>query len=456
MRTSLFARLVAYLLIGEFIGYFITSTAIIVLSLFGVFPSADLEWTGLGEPHATKLVINSLRKEPDGRLYIDPTPALRAYVDRTPSFRYAVYSSDGDAAVRGSSLEFASSLIGRAPVIARSMWFYLSNETASRLSGDMFYTVTPFGKLRIALYGYEFHWEDIYDFVREKISEDYMLYVPQVLIGIIVGWIALKQGLKPLNKIAQEASKIDMNSGDQRLSVDSAPSEIVPLVTSINGALERFDEGARKERRFLANAAHELRTPIAILTARLDHPEEREFVGDLKRDARKIRSIVDQLLATIRFDRRERKSFSGLDLSGLTQTLVDDRALLAVKRDRRLAFEAPDAPIQIMGDRLALESVIGNLIDNALCAEPRGGTVVVRLDPERTVSVIDHGEGVAEADREIIFEPFWRKSETTPGSGLGLSIARDLIGKHKGRIWVEDTPGGGATFKLWFPSAAEC
>jgi signal transduction histidine kinase len=95
--------------------------------------------------------------------------------------------------------------------------------------------------------------------------------------------------------------------------------------------------------------------------------------------------------------------------------------------------------------------VLTNLIDNALRAEPSKGSVVVRIDSDKIVEVIDHGEGIAAADREMIFEPFWRKSESSPGTGLGLAIAKEIVDAHGGRIWVEDTPGGGATFKLAFP-----
>jgi two-component system, OmpR family, sensor kinase len=105
----------------------------------------------------------------------------------------------------------------------------------------------------------------------------------------------------------------------------------------------------------------------------------------------------------------------------------------------------------VRGYRWAVESVITNLVENAVRAEPIEGTVVVRIRTEGMVEIIDHGDGVAATDREKIFEPFWRKSETEPGTGLGLAIAKELTEAMRGRIWVEDTPGGGATFKLWFP-----
>ena len=98
-----------------------------------------------------------------------------------------------------------------------------------------------------------------------------------------------------------------------------------------------------------------------------------------------------------------------------------------------------------------MHSVITNLVDNALRAEPEGGTVILRVGADAIVEVVDHGAGAAERDRQLVFEPFWRKSEATPGAGLGLAIAKELLDALGGRIWVEDTPGGGATFKLSFP-----
>jgi signal transduction histidine kinase len=91
-----------------------------------------------------------------------------------------------------------------------------------------------------------------------------------------------------------------------------------------------------------------------------------------------------------------------------------------------------------------------NLIENAVRAEPPGGTVIVRLSKDAAVEVVDHGEGVSIADRERIFEPFWRKSENTPGTGLGLAITKELTTKLGGSIKLLETPGGGATFKVVF------
>ena len=132
--------------------------------------------------------------------------------------------------------------------------------------------------------------------------------------------------------------------------------------------------------------------------------------------------------------------------------MTADLAIVAIDNERQLEFEAPLASVIIRGTEYALKSIIANLINNALRTEPEGGTVIVRVREDAAVEVVDHGEGVAESDRELIFEPFWRKNEATPGTGLGLAISKELTEILGGRIWVEDTPGGGATFKLWFPA----
>nr|WP_256448917.1 HAMP domain-containing sensor histidine kinase [Methylosinus sp. KRF6] len=225
------------------------------------------------------------------------------------------------------------------------------------------------------------------------------------------------------------------------------------LVSSINKALARLDDSAERQRRFLANAAHELRTPVAILMERLDDPAESSLLPKLRRDAERIRNIVEQLLAAVRLDRRVACTQETIDLSEIVQSIVDDHALIAVKTGRQVAFESMERCSLICGDRLAVQSILANLIHNALRAEPEGGAVVVRVLAGRRVEVIDHGDGIAESDRDQIFEPFWRKSDRTPGTGLGLAIAKELMGKLGGRIEVGRTPGGGATFLLTFASA---
>ena len=203
-------------------------------------------------------------------------------------------------------------------------------------------------------------------------------------------------------------------------------------------------------RRYFANAAHELRTPLAIMRARLENAEESTLVVNLMSDASKLQTIVEQALCAARLEERKDAFGADVDLEKTVQQVVRSFFPLGVKRGRSIEFETSETAGLVKGNAAAIAGVVGNLIDNALKMEPEGGTVLVRMDGRGGVQVEDHGKGVAPEDRERIFEPFWRESEAHPGAGLGLAIAKDLMEKLGGRIWVEDTPGGGATFKLSF------
>lgn len=248
--------------------------------------------------------------------------------------------------------------------------------------------------------------------------------------------------------------KIDVDMLDQRLSERGVPVELRHLVDAFNGTLARLDAGVGRLRRFTANAAHELRTPVATLEARLDNFDLPTIKNDLRRDARRIRVIVEQLLATTRIARSDRPKAAPVDLVKICQVVADDFALLAIRQGKNIELQSNADCVETPGDAGAFQGIVANLVDNALRAEPHGGTVTLRVSSHGVIEVIDHGPGVAEQDRKMIFEPFWRKNQATPGSGLGLAIAKELTEAMDGRIWVEETPGGGAMFKLSFLKAA--
>jgi signal transduction histidine kinase len=189
-----------------------------------------------------------------------------------------------------------------------------------------------------------------------------------------------------------------------------------------------------------------LRTPLAVLRARLQNPAEPTFMADMERDTSQLQAAVEQMLIAARLGENQVSLDEEVDLVETIWTVVANRTPLAIKARRHIEFEECGAE-KVRGNRQAITSVVGNLIDNAIRAEPERGTIFVSVHGG-TIAVIDHGEGVAEGERELVFEPFWRKSEKTPGTGLGLAIAKELMDKHGGRIWIEETPGGGATFKI--------
>src|SRR5690606_12036951 len=138
----------------------------------------------------------------------------------------------------------------------------------------------------------------------------------------------------------------------------------------------------------------------------------------------------------------------------LLRELIGDLAPLARRSSRMIALEAGQPSAGVFGQPDALRSALATLIDNAIRAEPAGGTVLVTVTVDQVmvdVSVIDHGSGVDRADRDQVFQPFWRRDSHWKGTGLGLAIARRIAEAHAGTIRLDDTPGGGATFRLSVP-----
>jgi signal transduction histidine kinase len=238
------------------------------------------------------------------------------------------------------------------------------------------------------------------------------------------GHRAVRRGLAPLNAAARYATCIDMDSLNQRFPEGEMPIEVLPFVKAVNEALTRLDAGV---------AGH-------------DDALNRE----IKRDVRRMRTVVDQLLLVARRSSNEHDDAPSIDLGEAVRSIAGNYLPIAIANGRRLELDAPTPPVIARIGRWELECVVGNLIDNALRAEPQGGCVSIRVGADREIEVIDHGEGVGPEDREQIFEPFWRKSDAPPGTGLGLAIVKEIMEMHGGRISVEETPYGGATFRMTF------
>ncbi|MBM3551205.1 MAG: HAMP domain-containing histidine kinase [Alphaproteobacteria bacterium] len=333
--------------------------------------------------------------------------------------------------------------------------FALPEDDSFAPEGFMAPMRTPFGQLHVAVHGQKFQWNDLIDAWAFDIKLLAAYFAMAIVLSTATAWFAVRNGLLPLRQVAHEASLIEMDTLGNRLTLSVVPTEAMPLVGAINQALERLDIGTRRQRLFTANAAHELRTPVAVLAARLDAPREPNFDSQLKRDVQRISHIIQQLLAEARAEEQSLPLDEVVDVAASVRAMVDDAALLAIRNSREIEYLGPSSAVLVQGNKSAIEAIVANLIDNALNAEPEHGAVMVRVDRNATIEVIDHGPGIAVEDRQAIFEPFWRKREDASGAGLGLAIAKELVTKLKGKIWVDDTPGGGATFKMSLPRVVE-
>jgi len=453
-RYSLSSRLVSYLLLGQLLVYVVIWIVNIPLTLTGLRADLDMKLDDLAENRVRAEVASSLRRDPRGTAFIEPNRLLREHVRENPSLRYAVFDLAQSNAFAGSSPDLVALVKSMGEIKAFSMNFTIEGGPDSDLRGALTKEDTALGRVLIVTYGYHFRALDLLYFFRDNARDNLIYFIPVAAAAALIAFTAARRGLAPLLVAADHAARIDMDSIDQRIPTEDIPAETAPLVDAINAALARLDAGAARQRRFTANAAHELRTPVAILRARIDAMPEGLSQTELQRDVRRVQTIVDQLLMAASLGEGGVPPGMAVDVAGTARALVADYAPLVIANNREIEFAGPSSPLLVQGDQRALQCALANLIDNALRAEPPGGEVIVRVAPGVTIEVADHGPGVPENAREMIFEPFWRGGETTPGTGLGLAIVKELVELHGGAVSIEDTPQGGSTFRITLPPYA--
>ena len=203
-----------------------------------------------------------------------------------------------------------------------------------------------------------------------------------------------------------------------------------------------------RQRRFTANAAHELRTPLAVLRVCIDNLTTGGTRQELAAETDRLSRRVNQLLALAKLE-EGKIFFTDIDLGQLAADVTTYLVPLALREHRTLVYRPPGRPVLIMGDRFALEDALRNMIDNALRYTPVGMSVEIAVSQDGTVKIRDHGPGVPAAAKEQIFEPFWRAdTQLGDGAGLGLSIVKHTALLHRGIVEVENHIDGGAVFSL--------
>lgn len=278
-----------------------------------------------------------------------------------------------------------------------------------------------------------------------------------LLLALI--YFSVRHGLKPLDSLAAEVGARTPDNL-QRLAASKAPLEVMPLVASLNRLLGRLGTAIDNERRFTADAAHELRTPLAALKVQAqvamasnDSESRQHALGQVVASVDRTTRLVEQLLRLARLDPiQQLPNPSRVDLAELAQSLIDDARPFADAKGQTLAFHPPTASVGVHGDPDLLRVALRNLIDNALRYTPEGGKISVGIAQEHGeayVEVNDTGPGVPEADLPRLVERFYRSSEAgSEGSGLGLAIVRRIAEIHGARLEVANIAGGGFSARL--------
>ncbi len=250
-----------------------------------------------------------------------------------------------------------------------------------------------------------------------------------------------------IRRVARLARSFDPEKITTMLPERGLPVEVVPLVRAVNHMIARVRETHTRQAFFLSAAAHEMRTPLTVLRTRLELLDDGPAKEMLVKDVRRMTGLINQLLMLMAVEESER-STDAIDLVACVRRAIAAREPLTTDRGVKPRFESEIAEYPMQGDAALLEVAIANLVENAMIFSPDGGEVLVKLSADGSVTVRDHGPGVAEAHVASLFQPFVRFSSHRGGHGLGLAITKAIATRHQGRISVANAPSGGAVFTL--------
>jgi signal transduction histidine kinase len=386
----------------------------------------------------------------DGRLELDlPLDLLGLYSQAYGRYSYAV--TDENGAVLFSSLPDKSALFPadtrEAPV-----------EFLHHRRGN----ATVFGASVKKSIGDKTVWiqtgEDLAnrDVLTDDIVADFYknvgwITLPILLVLLLADIAIFRRALRPLREASEIAEGIAPERPGVRLPTEEIPREVRPLVHAVNQGLDRLEEGFRVQRDFTADAAHELRTPLAVLRSRIDLLENEKMREALRHDVDGMAHIISQLLDIAELDTLAVQPDEKADLQSVAAGIAEFVAPLALAQGKDIALSGATEPVWVRGNPEMLGRAIRNLAENAINHTAAGSTVEFVVEDNGTINVLDRGPGIGEDERKLIFRRFWRRDRRKQGStGLGLSIVQRIAELHSASITVENRKPNGACFSLKF------
>lgn len=271
------------------------------------------------------------------------------------------------------------------------------------------------------------------------------------VLGLVAMAIALPLFTRAIRPITAEAGSVVPQDPGRRLDERKAPRELLPLVRAFNATLERLAGELARRKRFITDVAHELRTPLAVVSLRVEALEDEAAKLDLRRGVGRLTHLVAQMLDLERLSLSNRQH-GPVDLAATARDVLADLAPMAMKAGYEVSLEAPDDPVIVTGDEHAIARAVTNLVGNAVAHGGGSGPVRVVVGAAGTIDVADEGPGIPPALLPHLFQPFSRGTVSTEGSGLGLHLTREIMRAHGGEVSLVPAERG-ATFRLTFASA---
>jgi signal transduction histidine kinase len=390
----------------------------------------------------TPIIARAVARQTDGSLTIRMTPDLAMLYEKSPDLWFVAEDDAGRSVTFGRVPRHFDGFVGRLDDLSYAQM--RDRRSPYDLAAVIRREAGPAGALTILGHG------KLTELSFTVLMASNVVLVPTFILLVVTSlvvtpWI-VRRSLAGISRIAREAEQIDTDRRGRRLSEEHVPEEIVPLVRAVNDALRRLDDGYERQRRFIASAAHELRTPIAILLAKAESVHG-GTKGDLINDVQRLATLAEQLLDLQRLDTE--RNDEELDLGLLVRRVVADLAPLLIASDRTIELQIDDGQL-LRGDGAALERVVTNLIQNAI--QHGGRHVSVRVDGT-AFEVEDDGPGIPREERERVFEPFHRLRPRATGSGLGLNLVQQVVERHGGRVTMLAAEGGGTIARVELPAS---
>jgi signal transduction histidine kinase len=257
---------------------------------------------------------------------------------------------------------------------------------------------------------------------------------------------------RSIERVTRLALAIDPRAPQTSISLDEVPVELKPLASALNRAFHEINTFIQRQRRFLGNAAHQLRTPLTLLRAKIEDVTEPALKAELVWDVRRLTSLVSAMLDLARLQDQAIEK-RPIDLGALTREVLADFSPSALDAGVELSLErAPQGSVVVLGVEAAVRSALANLVGNALI-HARGAARIVANLGRGSVSISDDGPGFSPAPQLNVIEPFQTGATAKVGHGLGLSIIQEIMTAHAGTLTITSTPGRGTTVCLSFPEA---
>lgn len=434
--------------------------AVVWLALMTAFVQGELERNARvlrlqSLEQAARLLARDLRADEGGGLSLAAQPDLPPgyrFAVREPGGRLVASSDEASAAMAAHPLPVDLAAPEAAMARARDLRtvrmpmqdgrIVLAVELAARIAGTA-------GAIVVVAEDDAAPGFLLDDLVEQFFARIGWLLIPGVGLLVGVSLLSIRAELRPVEHVAAAAEAIGPHSTGVRLPDRFVPREVMPLIETVNGALERLERSLAAQREFTADAAHELKTPLAVMRAQIDAMPPGPQVDALRGDVEAMSRLIAQLLRLAEADQLAVPPDAACDLVEVVREVTGALGPLALARGRSLALDAPDAPVLVRGLPGPLAQAVRNLVENALKHAPEGSTVALSIDKACRFTVADEGPGIAEVDRPHIFKRFWRRDRNAgDGAGLGLAIAAKIVEAHGGTLAVEAPARGGARFAM--------